>query len=265
LGLDQPFEYTGAYEISASRGSRARGEMDLMGRIAGLWLLTAAALMAQEKSANGLASFRDAAIQRAAEWDTLSQGLGRKIARLLPCDLRVRGAIEEVSRASEVRLAALMQYLRAAAEKAKDNSAGTRMVISDQEAFTAVLNTEEAEATAERAGIEGQLLDLGESAKQRAQLAQAQKALAGIAEQARQRATQVQELAGRSTTLAASLGELDRSYQKEQAALENEINALTAETAHWGEYYAARLVRAQTECSLTNDTGASRSSPRKKQ
>jgi hypothetical protein len=236
--------------------------MCAMGRIVGLGLLAAAALFAQEKQApdksrEDLILLGDTATRTEAEWSALAQGLESKVARLLPCDMKVRAAIGEVSRASEVRLTALAQYLRAAEQKAKDNSAGARSLISNQEAFTAILNTERAEVAGERAAIEGQLLDLGESARQRTQLAETQKVLAGIAAMARQREARTLEQAERSATLAASLRDLDQSYQKEQAALAKELSALTTETAHWIEYYGARLERAQTECVIT-EAGAAK-------
>jgi hypothetical protein len=40
--------------------------------------------------------------------------------------------------------------------------------------------------------------------------------------------------------------------------------AVAAEALHWSEYYAARLSRAQTECSITNQGPASTTRPRKK-
>ncbi len=140
-------------------------------------------------------------------------------------------------------------------------------MIVNQDAFATVLNTEGAEANAERAGIEGQLLDLGESAKQRTQLEDAQKELADIAGMARQRTTRVKELADRNASLAASLGELDQGYQKKQSILQKDLDAWAVEAARWGEYYAARIERAQTECTITNGTGAAdpHSSQRKKQ
>jgi len=229
--------------------------MGAMSRVVGLCLLTAAVLTAQEKPTVDLALLRDAATKKETEWSALAQGLESKIARMLPCDVKVRGAISEVSRASEARLTSLAQYLRSASQKATDNSVQTRLLISGQDAFTVVLNTERAEVAGELAAVQGQLLDLGESAKQRIQLEQAQKVLAGIAAMTRQREMRAAELAAWGAELAASLHELDENYQKEQAAFEKELNALTAETARWTEYYAARLDRAQTECVITNDTG----------
>ncbi len=252
-------------KFSRTGGSRALGKGNTAGRILGLGLSIAGMLAAQEKPADSLALLRDAATARAAEWDTLSQAMEGKIARLLPCDARVRGDIDEVSRASEARLTSLMQYLRAAEQRAADHAAAAEILISSQQAQAAVLTTERSEADGERAAIEGQLFDLGESAKQRSQLAQAQKTLAGIATLAGQRVAQAQEEAGRSTALAASLRQLARSYQNEQAALQAELNALAAEAARWAEYYTARLDRAQTECAVTDGTGTSapRSSLRK--
>jgi len=241
-----------------------------VGRIVSICLLCAAGLSAQETPAQGkpddaLAPLQTAAETRTAEWDTLARGLEAKVARLLPCDLRVRGAIEEVSRASQARFAALAQYLQVAEAKAKAGAAEAAMVLSEQEAFAAALSTERTESAEERDVIEGQLLDLGESVKQRAQLEEAQKALAEVAGFARQRATRTAEQADKTGTFILSLRELNDDYQKTVAALGEEISGVAAESARWNEYYAARLNRAQTECAITDAEPAPRPAPGKKQ
>ena len=77
-------------------------------------LFAAAVAMAQNAPAPTLASLAQTARQKAADWDTLAQALDASIGRLLPCDPKGPAAIEEVSRASDARLAALADYLQAA-------------------------------------------------------------------------------------------------------------------------------------------------------
>src|ERR1043166_3512969 len=56
--------------------------------------------------------------KRHSEWESLAKDLSERMARILPCDPRVMTAITEVSRASEARLAAIADYLRAVSAKA---------------------------------------------------------------------------------------------------------------------------------------------------
>src|ERR1700685_1017693 len=78
-------------------------------------LLVLLAIPAFAQQADLLAARETLAQKRAAEWETLAKGLEARIVRMLPCDPRVKGAIEEVSRASQARLASLSDYLNAAA------------------------------------------------------------------------------------------------------------------------------------------------------
>ena len=57
---------------------------------------------------------RDKAEKSAAAWQTLADGLDARTSRLLPCDSKMKAAIDEVSRASEARMTALLEYLREA-------------------------------------------------------------------------------------------------------------------------------------------------------
>src|SRR5438270_13154723 len=65
-----------------------------------------------------LASLEQAAQKSLVAWNGLARDLDSKVARLLPCDPKAIAAINEVSRASEVRLNDLSDYLRAAASSA---------------------------------------------------------------------------------------------------------------------------------------------------
>ena len=230
--------------------------MNVIIRIARLWILSAAVLavpqtvLAQQTPAPRLLALQQAADKTAADWDTLAKGMEARVARLLPCDPRVRNAIDEVSRASELRFAALGQYLAAAAAKATEDSATVKGLLAGAEERAAQLSAEPAQVEQERAALEAQLANLGESAKPRPGLEDPLKTLTSIAAMVRQRVTQTQEQAARSQELVDLLRNLSAAAAAREGALAGEITTLTPETAHWREYYAARQVRAQTECSV---------------
>ena len=233
-------------------------------RFLALSILGAAALAAQDQAAGTLSTLQQTAEKRAAEWDALARGLDAKISRMLPCDPRVRTTIDEVTRASQTWLAAYSQYLAAAANRARDDADGLKSVSDAQASFAAQLASERAETDQERAGIEGQMAALGESAKRRTALAESQKTLAGIADLTQRRGEQAQQVAARSDSLKASLADLGAAYQARAAALQNQGTALDSEFARWRDYYTARLARADTECAVTNPTGARRAPQGKK-
>ncbi len=219
-----------------------------------VWLGTLCAVIAiaQEKPAVSLAALREAAQQKTLEWDALAQDLETRIARMLPCDPRLTGAIEEVSRASEARLTALRQYLEADQARAKSDAAAAAGFISAQDTLKLELNQERAEADQERVAIEGLLVEAGESAKRSASLAEAERVLEAIAQMARQRGAQAEGQATGSDAFAGTLADLGASLKARQTALDNEMRVLDAEIPRWKEFYAARLARAQAECTVIN-------------
>lgn len=196
--------------------------------------------------------------KRASEWDALAKGLEGKIARMLPCDPRVRGALEEVSRASEARLTALSQYLESAAAQSKNDVEKARTALAVEQAAAKDAETERVEAEQQRAAIDGQIADLAQSAKRRQALDEARKKLDEIHTKVDQRLARAQEETARRAALTASLQQLAAGYEARQKAIAGELSALASETARWNEYYAARLGRAQTECSITNRAPAQR-------
>jgi hypothetical protein len=220
-----------------------------------IFVFLAASARAQVNSADPLAALQVVAEKRSADWDTLARGLEVKLARMLPCDPRARTSIEEVSRASDARLTALGQYLQASAAQAKADVARIQRLLAEQESAAKDVEIEKAEADQERAAIEGRASDLAESSKRRPSLAEAQKKLAEIAAMTRERTARAQEEVARRQALASALRQIGEAYQVRQKAIEMELSALVIETSRWGEYYAARMARAQTECSVTNPTG----------
>jgi hypothetical protein len=232
--------------------------------LAGLLLATAAFAQAP---ADLLALLQQAAEKRAAEWDALAKGLEVKLARMLPCDPRVRASIDEVSRASDARLAALATYLQAAAAQAKTDLDRVQGLLTSQEFASKESATEKAEAEQELAAIDAQSADLAESAKRRAALAEAQAKLSEVAALIRERMSRAQQQETRREALAGALRQVASTYEARQKAFDTERSALATENTRWAEYYAARMSRAQMECAVTNPAVAAptRAPQRKKQ
>jgi chromosome segregation ATPase len=228
-----------------------------MGRLAGLILFAAAVASAQDQ----LTTLQQAAAKTTADWDAVAGSLEARVARMLPCDKRVRAAIDEVSQASDARLAALSRYLQAASAQARKDAEAARAALADHEKNAHEIEAERTEPQQDLTAVEAQLADLVESAKRRAALDGAQKKLEAIAAAARQRVEAEDQQAGRFAALSASLRELAAAYDSRQKAVEGEISALAIETTRWSDFYAARFARAQTECSITN---AAPARPRKK-
>jgi hypothetical protein len=230
-------------------------------RSVSLLIVTALFTNAQDKPADPLGALRAAADKTAANWEALARGLDQKISTLLPCDPKSRAAVEEVSHASDARLAALSAYLRAAAVKAKADTEAAKRVLAAQAALSGGWNTERAEADQERAAIEAQVADLKESMRKRGSLAGSEQVLIEIANMVKARAAKSENQAARTEVIDSLLGDLVVAYQERQTALENESALLDAEAAKWNSYYTARVSRAITECTIINAAPT----PRKKQ
>ena len=223
-----------------------------------LLLAIAQAAQGQEKPADALDALRQMADKTAADWDALAKGLEQKIATLLPCDPKSRSAVEDVSHASDARLAALSAYLKAAAGRAKSDTDAAKRVLASQAALSAGWATERVEADQERAAIEAQVADLKESMRKRGSLAGAEQVLVEIASMVKARAAKFENQSARRESLDALLGDLVVAYQDRQTALENESALLDAEAAKWTAYYAARVSRAITECTIINPGATAR-------
>lgn len=232
-----------------------------LGKFGFLLVLTVSVMAAQE-AAPAQPSALQAVEKQSAAWQTLAASLESRIARMLPCDARVRAAIDEVSQASEMLLAARAQYLQATAAEAKRDLESAEAALAAEQAGTRETEIEAAEADQDRVAVEGLLADLTESVKTKAALEGAQTKLESITAMVRQRVAGTQQQASRQTALTAVLRELVAAFQVRQKAIDAEVNALAAEGPRWTEYYAARAARAQTECSITQAKGSP--APRKK-
>jgi chromosome segregation ATPase len=220
-------------------------------RLAFLLLLTVVAPAQEGTQPQTLAQ---TAARASAAWEGLAKSLEVRIARMLPCDPRVSAAIEEVSQASDARLAALNQYIQAVAAQARQDSDAARAAIAAEQALARDVETDRAEAAQEKIAVDGQLSDLSDSAKRRPALEEARARLEGISATIAARAANLQSQATRRAALLASLTDLAAAREARQRALEMRLAALAIETSRWGDYYAARLARARTECDITNPT-----------
>jgi hypothetical protein len=211
----------------------------------------APAVLPQDAPAVPAVSARETAAKRTAEWESLAKALDAKIARMLPCDPRAKSAIEEVSRASEARMAALGEVLKVALVQANTDTERVRLALASEDAALREEETERADSEQERVAVDGQLADLTASAKRREGLEEARKKLADIAAITTSRVKDADDQFQLRATLDISLRDLLAAGHARQTALQNEQAALAAEASRWSDYYAARLARAQTECSIT--------------
>jgi hypothetical protein len=241
-------------------------KLSIIVRISFLWILAAVAVVAQDKPVQdkaiqdkptGLfASLQQNVEKRTSEWDALANSLEGRIGRMLPCDQRVRGAIDEVRRASEGRIVALTEYWLAVSAASKTQTEAVRRLLAQEDASTTDRKTDQADAEQERAAVNAQLTDLGESAKRLPSLAAAQKALDGLAQSTARMAALATERGQSAERLSQELRDLLAATQARQTAIENAMKALAAEGLRWSGYYASREARAQTECTITNPGGA---------
>jgi len=198
-----------------------------------------------------LAALQQSAEKRAADWEALARALDAKIARMLPCDPRVAESIEEVSRSSEARLAALSEVMKAAVEQAEADAGRIQLALSAEDASLREAELERTETLQERVAVDAQLADLTDSARRRESLEAARKKLAEIAAMTAVRATLAEQEGHLRASLALSLRDVLTAFQARLKALQNQQAALALEASRWNEYYAARRARAQTECTIT--------------
>jgi hypothetical protein len=198
-----------------------------------------------------LAALEQTAQKRQTEWESLAKSLTERMARILPCDPRATAAITEVSRASEARLAALAGYVRAASAEAFAETAAARNLLTDEQKRALELHVEHADAGQEQTAVEAQSDALAQSAKQRSALEDSQRLLDRIATLVRQQVTDAEQQAVTADEAVALLRDLVAKFDARDAALRDESAAFEAERTRWSGYYAARLARAQTECSIT--------------
>jgi hypothetical protein len=198
-----------------------------------------------------LAALGQTAQKRHAEWEGLAKDMNDRMSRILPCDPRAQAAVTEVSRASEARLGALADYLRAVSAQAFAETAAARNLLSAEEKRAVEARLERADAGQEQTAVDTQSDALAMSVKQRNSLEAPQKLLAQIATMIHQRAAAAEQQAGTADAGVALLRDLVAKFEARDAALREEFAAAETERARWNGYYAARRARAQIECTIT--------------
>jgi hypothetical protein len=197
---------------------------------------------------------QDTAAKRTAEWTTLEANLELRLARLLPCDARVRTAIEEVSRAADARTVARTSYWTAISLRSKAQIEAIRGLLAQEENRAGDWSKDRADAQVDVATTTAQAASLGPSIRQLPALAAPQKSLEAIAQMYRVLEAQSEERANSMGQLISDLRELLKASQARQAAIEEQVIAIGSEGQLWSAYYTARQARAQVECSITSPT-----------
>lgn len=219
-----------------------------------LWALTAAAALAQNAPAPNLAALEQTAQQRAADWERLAQGLNASIRGLLPCDAKGPAAISEVSRASDARLAALAEYLQAAAQQASRETEVAKQALTSSNTLGAVLNAERAEVGLEQNGADGQVANLAAGLAEKPTLRTPIEALQEVRAGLQQRHDLAEAGLKGQESVVAALRDLVTAAEARESAWKDVLGTNEAERTRWKAYYAARLARAQTECSIIQGT-----------
>lgn len=247
-------------------------------RRACLCLLTAALASAQNPAspapartvapnapAQTLASLEQAVKDRTAEWSRLAQGLELSLVRLLPCDPKIAASITQVTKASDARIAAVAAYLDAANQQAQLQTNAARQVLASAQEVIHDLAGEKSDLAPERAALDGQLANLNQSVQRRASLAAPEDALKQVITLRQQRSSAVEAALSQADNYTADLDDLIMWLQARQAALSQLKIAFDAEATRWSAYYAGRLARARTECTISGAATGARPAAKGKQ
>ncbi len=217
----------------------------------------AGTLCAQDSGANSLPALQDAAAKRTAEWNTLTASLEVRLARLLPCDPRVRTAVDEVARASDTRTVALTSYWNMVSVQSKAQVEAIRGLLAREEQRGEDWTKDKTETQQEVAATTVQTAALKANLQQLPALFNPMKSLESIAETDRVLAGEAQERETNGGLLVDGLRELLKASQARQSAIDEQLKSVSAEGQRWSAYYAARQVRAQIECAIINPGAAS--------
>jgi hypothetical protein len=219
-------------------------------------LAVAGGLCAQDATVNSPGAFQENASKRTTEWSTLATGLEPRLARLLPCDPRVRTSVDEVSRASDARIVAMTSYWTVVSNKSKQQMEAVRQLLAQEEGRIADWAKDQSDAEVEVTAINSQSAALGTGLQHLPALANPQKNLQSIAQMDRTLEAKTQEREASSSEILDDLREQLKASQARQAAIEDHMKAISKEGERWSGYYAARMARAQVECSLINPGAA---------
>lgn len=220
-------------------------------------LLAAACAAAQSASApNALAALEQNVQQKTGQWNKLAQNLELSIVKLLPCDPKATAAITEVNRASQARIDAIAAYLKEASRQAGLQLDAAKKVLESAQTVGADLAAEKSDLVSERSGIASQITNLTQSSQNRSSFTPALDELKQISTVEQQRSEALDAATSHTDPAAAALSDLVMQLEARQAAWKDIQAAFNSEGERWTAYYAARLARAQTECSITRGPAA---------
>lgn len=204
--------------------------------------------LAQDPAPDALATAQANAARTEKSWFTLARDLDMKLAPLLPCDAAAKKLIQDVTRASDARITALMSYYRLASAQAADQTQSARRLLEAEEAGAPEAADERTDASLERAAIEEQSANLSAAVFGRPRLGDARSTLGQIDDLTSRRTTILDQNAAARDRGVAALRDLVAAYQAREAALKQETAAFQAESTRWSTYYSVRLTRVQAEC-----------------
>ncbi len=213
-------------------------------------------MYAQDAAANSLPALQDAASKRTVEWISLTGTLELRLARLLPCDPRVRTAVDEVARAADTRTLALTSYWNMVSIQSRTQVDAIRGLLAREEERAEEWTKDKMQAQQEVAATVAQAAALKASAQQVPALTNPQKSLESLAETDRVLAGQAQERETKGGALLDDLRHLLNAAQARQSAIDEQLKSVSAEGQRWSAYYAARQARAQIECFIINPAAA---------
>lgn len=200
--------------------------------------LTSALALAQPGVSPEEVSAREQeALKATAAWQAIAADLDARVARMLPCDPRTKAAIDQASHASQARLAAAGGYWEGLAAQAARETQEARALLAGEQA---------------RAAAAAQERERAEELSSAAVLPGAESEGAAALRQSAESAVQVKARATNTEAAVRALEAVVAAQEARQATLAAALAAFESERARWNGYYAARLARSQTECSLTN-------------
>ncbi len=213
----------------------------------GCLLLSCGILSAQ----SALAGQEQTATQTQQQWFSLASTLDARLTRMLPCDNAAASAIEETNRASIARMVALITYTKGVADQAAQDVTMARRIQKSETDYVTGLGGERTDTEQGREGVASQMTNLVESVRKRVTLTVASDELRALEASVRERATLVTANAAAEEATLSRFESLVQALEKREAALRKQTAALEEERVRWNGYYAARLARAQVECTET--------------
>lgn len=190
--------------------------------------------------------------QRAVEWLSLAGNLESRLARMLPCDARASGLIDEVQAASDARFAAANRYWQAMAARSNQGLPGIDQLAQRQQERATEFAQTQGDTDSEHSSVEAHLVALKMSVAKAPSFGGAGKQLEALAAESQQMAERAGQRTANAAALASDLRAVGTQGGGNRSEIDAKLKALAAEQSGWNEYYGARRARAQTECFIIN-------------